>query len=162
LPDQLFFDIVKTVVALAFIVGLVYGFVYLMKRLLPGVVRNGVERVDLFVVCQLSLGSRQKVCVVRVQDRTLVLGVSEGSITTLAELTADKPDAKKEADDPKIFAELLTWHKDGVAPEGPRVESPRVDKRTRVAAPPPEAEPADPDDRGDGPLLFPPGKRPYL
>lgn len=157
MPDQLFFDIVKMVVALAFILGLAYGVVYLLKRLLPGVSRSGVERVDLFVVSQLSLGSRQKVCVVRVHDRTLVLGVTEGSISTLAELPAASPEAKKEADDPKIFAELLSWRKDSADPAG---------RPQPASAPVAPAQAANGDasvsdhGRGDGPLLFAPGKRP--
>jgi flagellar biosynthetic protein FliO len=161
LPDQLFFDIVKMVVALAFILGLAYGAVYLLKRLLPGVARAGVERVDLFVVSQLSVGTRQKVCVVRVHDRTLVLGVTEGSITTLAELAPPAAaDAKKEADDPKIFAELLSWHKDSGAQAGPRAES--AHGKPAAAAPFAAAvNSADHGaDRGDGPQLFAPGKRP--
>ncbi len=155
MPDQLFFDIVKMVVALAFILGLAYGVVYLLKRLLPGVARTGVERVDLFVVSQLSVGSRQKVCVVRVHDRTLVLGVTEGSITTLAELPTASPEAKKEADDPKIFAELLSWRKESASGDTPGVRpqpaAPAKAARADVSA-------AD-DDRGDVPSLFPPGRR---
>jgi flagellar protein FliO/FliZ len=147
LPDQLFFDIVKMVVALAFILGLAYASVYLLKRLLPGVARPGVERVDLFVISQLSLGSRQKVSVVRVHDKTLVLGITEGSITTLAELPTPGPVAQKEADDPKIFAELLSWRKDSMA--------------GAPAAKPAEPLPVvNPDDLGDGPELFAPAQRP--
>jgi flagellar biosynthetic protein FliO len=147
LPDQLFFDIVKMVVALACIVGLIFFVVWLLKRFLPGVVRRPVERVDLGVVAQLSLGSRQRVAVIRVADRTLVIGVTEGSITTLAELQTPQrePAAEKEADDPKIFADLLAWRNDGNAP----VAEP-ADKPTPRPAPPAEDE---------GPRLFAPGER---
>lgn len=154
MPDQLFFDIVKMVLALACIVGLIFGVVFVLKRLMPGAVRSGGERLDIQVLAQLSMGSRQRVCVVRVQDRTLVLGITEGSINTLAELPTQRTEAQKEADDPKIFADLLSWRKDGPAavqragsngsePEGPASPSPVVS-----------------DDRGDGPQLFAPGKRP--
>jgi flagellar protein FliO/FliZ len=151
LPDQLFFDIVKMVVALAFVLGLAYGVVYLMKRLLPGVSRPVGERVDLQLVSQVSVGSRQKICVLRVQGRTLVLGVTEGSINTLAELTAPAPDVKKEADDPKIFADLLAWKKDA----GARAELGDAPQPLLARRPAPEPR-VEPDDRGDGPLLFPP------
>jgi flagellar biosynthetic protein FliO len=144
LPDQLFFDIVKMVVALASIVGLIFFVVWLMKRFLPGVARRPVERVDLGVIAQMSLGSRQRVAVIRVADRTLVIGVTEGSITTLAELSLPQrePAVQKEADDPKIFADLLAWRKDSPGP---------------VAGPaePVVAEPVE----DEGPRLFAPGER---
>jgi flagellar biosynthetic protein FliO len=152
LPDQLFFDIVKMVVALACIVGLIFFVVWILKRFLPGVSRGPVQRVELGVVAQMSLGSRQRVAVIRVADRTLVIGVTEGSITTLAELETPQtaPAAKKEADDPKIFADLLAWRKDGPEP----VAAPAAE---RVPQPEP-AKPAQPAE-DDGPRLFAPGER---
>ncbi|SNR86619.1 flagellar biosynthetic protein FliO [Humidesulfovibrio mexicanus] len=181
MPDQLFFDIVKMVVALACIVGLIYGVVYVLKRLLPGAGAAGGERLGIQVLTQLNVGSRQRIAVIRVQDRTLVVGVTEGSINTLAELTPPDAAAKKEADDPKIFSELLSWPKDGAgrgaqqpgaasAPvragesdadalrfdgifdEHPRTATAGRDQRKRDSA----GEP----DQDDGPPLFPPGKRP--
>lgn len=105
------------VLALTCILGLIFGVVYLLKRFLPGAARAAGERVDMFVVSQLPIGSRQRIAVVRVHDRTLVLGISEASITTLAELTPKRADGQdqKEADDPKIFADLLAPHKNGPA-----------------------------------------------
>jgi len=155
LPDQLFFDIVKMVVALACIVGLIFFVVWLMKRFLPGVVRPPIERVSLGVIAQMSLGSRQRVAVIRVADRTLVIGVTEGSITTLAELPTPEPSpaAKKEADDPKIFADLLAWRRDVPAPDA----EPAADLGNAFAPKP--AAPAKPVE-DDGPRLFAPGERP--
>lgn len=133
MPDQLFFDIVKMVVALAAIIGLVFAVVWLMKRFLPGAARAAGERVDMYVVGQLSVGSRQRVAVVRVHDRVLVLGITEESINTLADLTPPREpkmggESSKEADDPKIFADLLAWPKDAVRPQpgqpAPRAEQP--------------------------------------
>jgi len=153
LPDQLFFDIVKMVVALACIVGLIYGVVFIMKRLLPNATRAGGSRIDLQMLSQLSVGSRQRVCVLRVQDRTLVLGVTEGSITTLAELSPQRSEAPKEADDPKIFADLLAWRKDAPAQRSDASDA----QPERTPAPAPRQ---DGDDRGDGPQLFAPSDRP--
>jgi len=152
LPDQLFFDIVKMVVALACIVGLIYGVVFVLKRLVPGAAGSGGERIGLTLLGQLSLGSRQRICVLRVQDRTLVVGISEGSITTLAELDAPRPVAEKEADDPKIFADLLAWRKDSAAPvrPGPATAGPSAPAGAEHRAP----------ELDDGPRLFAPGERP--
>ncbi len=152
MPDQLFFDIVKMVVALACIVGLLFFVVWLLKRFLPGISRTPIERVELGVIAQMSLGSRQRVAVIRVADRTLVIGVTEGSITTLAELPTlqTAPAAKKEADDPKIFADLLAWRKDG--------PDPGADNAGQTAVPVKPASPVS-SESDDGPLLFAPGER---
>lgn len=150
MPDQLFFDIVKMVVALASIVGLLFFVMWLLKKFLPGVARRPAERVELGLIGQMSLGSRQRVAVIRVADRTLVIGVTEGSITTLAELSLPQnaPASQKEADDPKIFADLLAWRKDS-----PDAVAEPADKPARKPAEPEEDE---------GPRLFAPGERPLL
>lgn len=145
------------VVALACIVGLIFGVVFVLKRLMPGAVRSAGDRVGIQVLGQLSMGSRQRVCVVRVQDRTLVLGITEGSINTLAELPTQRTEAQKEADDPKIFADLLSWRKDGPAVAqraGADGAGQALSAETPLSAPR-----AASDDRGDGPQLFAPGKR---
>ncbi len=135
------------VVALACIVGLIFFVVWLLKKFLPGVARRPVERVDLGLITQMSVGSRQRVAVIRVADRTLVIGVTEGSITTLAELSMPQtaPAAKKEADDPKIFADLLAWRK----------ESPEPPAQPLLKPAPKPAEPVE----DEGPRLFAPGER---
>lgn len=153
------------VVALACIVGLIYGVVFVLKRLLPGTMRSGAERVDLQVLGQLNVGSRQRVAVIRVQERTLVVGITEGSINTLAELTPAQPAAQKEADDPKIFADLLTLRKDGAAAQrngsgkAAATGAPAGDSLSfrPFAA---ERKPVRNDDPGEGPSLFAPGERP--
>jgi flagellar biosynthetic protein FliO len=158
LPDQLFFDIVKMVVALACIVGLIFGVVFVLKRLMPGAVRSAADRVELQILGQLSLGSRQRVCVLRVQDRTLLVGITEGSINTLAELPSQSSAAQKEADDPKIFADLLSWRKDSSQASDPSGSaSTSFGSAEQLSRP--SAKHAESDDLGDGPLLFAPGER---
>jgi len=165
LPDQLFFDIVKMVVALAFVVGLIYGVVFLLKRLLPGASNAAAERINLQVLGQLGMGSRQRVAVIRVQDKTLVIGITEGSINTLAELTPAQPAAQKEADDPKIFDDLLSWRKAGVAPpdragNGSCARKAEVRDDEKLSFKPFGQDGAGTDDPGEGPRLFSPGERP--
>ena len=159
----MFFDIVKMVLALTCILGLVFGVVYLLKRFLPGAQRAASERVDMYVISQLPLGSRQRVAVVRVQDRTLVLGISEASINILTELTPKRAAGQdqKEADDPKIFNDLLTVPKDGgnkepqpsrrdmaplFPPRSARLEAPKPEPAPVAAVPPrvgaPKIDPA--------------------
>ncbi len=165
----MFFDIVKMVVALAFILGLIYGVVFLLKRLLPGATNAAAERINLQVLGQLGMGSRQRVAVIRVQDKTLVIGITEGSINTLAELTPPQTAVQKEADEPRIFNDLLAWRKDAnpVRPasgqRGPaQGNEPSADNALsfRPFAPSDATHPRATDDRGEGPQLFSPGERP--
>ncbi len=155
MPELDFFVIMKTVAVLACIVGLMFFIVWLLKKLAPGVVRGPAQRVDLRLLTQLSLGSRQKLVVVRVADRTLLIGVAEGSITTLAELSLPNraPTAKKEADEPKIFADLLAWRKDSPEPAA---------EPSKKSAPSPAgpSRPRSDSDDDEGPRLFAPGERP--
>lgn len=160
MPDQLFFDIVKMVVALACVIGLVFAVVMVLKRFLPGATRPAGERMTLQVLSQLSVGPRQKLCIVRVQDRTLVVGVTEGSINTLAELSPQRSEAQKEVDDPKIFSDLLAWRKDAPAPVQRSATSPAKSGDDFSLAPLGKAKQAPVADRGDGPPLFAPGERP--
>jgi flagellar protein FliO/FliZ len=166
LPDQTFFDIVKMVVALACVIGLIFGVVLVLKRLMPASARAGGERIGLQVLAQLSVGPRQRISVVRVQGRTLVLGITEGSINTLAELSEQRAEAVKEADDPKIFTDLLAWRKDAPAPLQHRSEGSAaaddfglvpMGRRSDGTA---DAASQRSADRGDGPPLFAPGERP--
>lgn len=169
----MFFDIVKMVVALAFILGLIYGVVFLLKRLLPGATNAAAERINVQVLGQLGLGSRQRVAVIRVQDKTLVIGITEGSINTLAELTQPQAAVQKEADEPKIFNDLLAWRKDGdtgrtassqcaAAGGAAQANANRADDRLsfRPIVQGDGGANRAADDRGDGPALFSPGERP--
>ena len=146
------------VVALACIVGLIFGVVFVLKRVMPGSVRSAADRVSLQVLGQLPLGNRQRVCVLRVQDRTLLIGISEGSINTLAELSTQSSAAQKEADDPKIFADLLSWRKDSPATAQRSAAAPGDPSGIESFGPAAKKQPKI-DDPGDGPLLFAPGER---
>ena len=65
---------------------------------------QGSERFR--VVCQLALGRGERLALVRFQDRCLLLGVTEHSITLLRELEGDEA-AEWEAKRPPDFAEML-------------------------------------------------------
>lgn len=142
------------VVALACIVGLIFGVVYVLKRLMPGSISSAADRISMQILGQISLGSRQRVCALRVQGRTLLIGITEESINTLAELSTQSQAAQKEADDPKIFADLLSWRKDGPA-AAPRSGASGDEPVRAGAAKQPSAGGSD-----DGPRLFAPGERP--
>ncbi|MGE0801598.1 MAG: flagellar biosynthetic protein FliO [Lautropia sp.] len=74
---------------------------WLVKRLsqLPG-----SNQGPLAVAASLSVGPRERIAVVRVEDRWLLVGITAGSINTLAELPG--PLQATEATKP-AFAQLL-------------------------------------------------------
>jgi flagellar protein FliO/FliZ len=71
-------------VALALVLGLMAGVVWLLRRsgLAPKANKNSV----LKVVSQLALGPRERVVVVQIENRWLVVGVSPAGVTRLASL----------------------------------------------------------------------------
>ncbi|MFC0267311.1 flagellar biosynthetic protein FliO [Kushneria aurantia] len=75
----------KTALALAFILLLIWGMAVLLKRLGPG---RRLRGSALNIVASQSLGTREKVVVVEVEETWLVLGVSPGGISRLHEMPA--------------------------------------------------------------------------
>lgn len=94
-----------TVFALVFVLGLIFALAWLAKRM-PGVA-GGSNRA-LRVVASLSLGPREKVVVVDVGGKQLLLGVGAGGTRTLHALDAPLPEAERPASPP--FAQLLAQH----------------------------------------------------
>jgi len=94
-----------TVFALVFVVGLILALAWLAKRM-PGVA--GSSNRALRVVASLSLGPREKIVVVDVGGKQLLLGVGAGGTRTLHTLEAPLPEAERSATPP--FAQLLAQH----------------------------------------------------
>ncbi len=73
--------------ALCLILGLLYIGFWLLKRYGPaGLVRNRGNAGAPALAGRLFLGNRQSVAVVRVEGRTLVLGVTEHQVNLLTEI----------------------------------------------------------------------------
>lgn len=81
-----FWEIVKAFIPLLFIVGLLYGVLVFIRRY--GVNGKGKKSgsVSIDVISSQMIMPKKYISVVRVEDRLLVLGVSEQSITLLKEL----------------------------------------------------------------------------
>jgi flagellar protein FliO/FliZ len=94
-----------TVFALVFVLGLIFALAWLAKRM-PGVAA-GSNRA-LRVVASLSLGPREKVVVVDVGGKQLLLGVGAGGTRTLHTLEAPLPEVERPSTPP--FAQLLAQH----------------------------------------------------
>jgi flagellar biogenesis protein FliO len=59
-----------------------------MRALVAGSARAGSARRSLQVIDVLSLGGKQRVCVVRCYDRTFALGVGDKEVGLIAEIDA--------------------------------------------------------------------------
>lgn len=110
--DGLQSSLTQAGIAVALLIGVIglcgYGFKKLMQRTLV----SRAERRSLTLVDVLPLGGKQKICVLRCYDRTFLVGVGEGDVSTLAEL--DSEIGRKEAplavepDQKEAFLEVLS------------------------------------------------------
>lgn len=75
-------SLLRMVLGLALVLGVMVGIAWLMKRMTPGLKQQSVVRI----VGGVSVGSRERVVVVEVAGRWLVLGVAPGQVTSLADL----------------------------------------------------------------------------
>lgn len=84
-----FLDILKALIPLLLIVGLLYGVLFLIKKY--GISFKGKKNgsVNINVLSSQMIMPKKYISVVKVEEKLLVLGVSENSITLLKEL--DKP-----------------------------------------------------------------------
>lgn len=73
------------------VIGLLAVVLYLLRRFQPGALGGGRQ---IQLIESLATGSRQRVVLVRVRDKDLLLGVSLQQITTLAEWPAAQGDAR--------------------------------------------------------------------
>lgn len=78
-PPDLAPSLVQTALGLAFIVALIYGVSWLLRRTQPG----GRAHALLKVVASLSVGQRERVVIVECADQWLVVGVAAGGLRTL-------------------------------------------------------------------------------
>ena len=72
------------------VIGLLAVVLYLLRRFQPGALGSGRQ---IQLIESLATGSRQRVVLIRVRDKDLLLGVSLQQITTLAEWPAAQGDA---------------------------------------------------------------------
>lgn len=78
-------SMVKMLVGLAVVLAVMAVITWLLKRMMPGA---GGQQSVARVVGGVSVGSRERVVVVEVGDRWLVVGVAPGQVTSIANLEA--------------------------------------------------------------------------
>ena len=70
----------QTTIGLAFVVAMIIAIAFLVKRLLPGKF-HGAQLIR--PVASVSIGARERIVVVEIEEQWLVLGVTPASINTL-------------------------------------------------------------------------------
>jgi len=81
-------DLTRYIVVCATLLVALVGLAWLLRRVMGGVARTSAGRRSLQVVDVLSLGGKQRVCVVRCYDRTFALGVGDKEVGLIAEIDA--------------------------------------------------------------------------
>ncbi len=104
-----FLDIIKAFIPLILIVGLLYGVLVFIKKYGISLKGNKPGSVPISVISSQMIMPKKFISVVKVDDKLLILGVSEGSITLLKELNQpEEPGNSFIPKDPKNnFIDLL-------------------------------------------------------
>lgn len=93
----------KTAAALALVVAIIFLCSFLLKRW----TRQGShQNVNLNVVGSKPVGNRERVVIVDVEGTWLVLGVGNGHISKLHELSAPRPSSRDNAPSPRFSQRL--------------------------------------------------------
>lgn len=86
-------SILAVVIALAFVLGLAWGVIWLLKKVQDRQLGTSEATSDEFAlrfVRSMPLGQRERVAIIEVGNETMLLGVTAGSVNLLARWPADK------------------------------------------------------------------------
>lgn len=92
-----FLDLIKLLLPLFIICGLLFGVLYFVKKY--SFKKNGSSQLNIKVISSQLLMPKKFISVVRINDKLLVLGVSENNITLLKEFEAE---AELQLEEPKM------------------------------------------------------------
>jgi len=96
--------IMSTLVSLFVVLAIIGVVALLAKRFGPG---GAPQARMLRVVSQLSVGAREKLCIVEIDDQWLVLGVTASQITLLTQTPRKESSAAAAAPEAISFSKLL-------------------------------------------------------
>jgi flagellar protein FliO/FliZ len=94
-------SILALVLALAFVLGLAWAFIWLLKKWQDqqtGMMGDGANDRPIRFLRSLPLGQRERVTMILVHGEVMLLGVSASSITLLARWPEEKSDQGGEAE----------------------------------------------------------------
>jgi len=115
--------LLKMLSALAIVVAVVYGSLYLLRRLM-GKRQGGARRCDALEVLQTTyVGQHKAISLVRVAERSVLVGVTDNQISILSELDAAETEricAAANQQEPEPFSNMLKNATDKVREMGLR------------------------------------------
>ncbi|QQS35488.1 MAG: flagellar biosynthetic protein FliO [Ignavibacteriales bacterium] len=98
-----FFDILKTVLPLIFLLGFLYLVLYLVKKYSFSFRKKNIKMLNVKVLATQMILPKKFISIIKVQDKLLVLGISDASITLLKELdSTDEIDQEQSAADSDV------------------------------------------------------------
>lgn len=106
--------LLRMTLGLLLVLAVFAGLAWVVKRMMPKISGNASL---IEVKGGVSIGSRERVVVVQVADRLIVVGVAPGHITALANLDAEKINAPQISMDPSEFK---------IVEPGVKMDSPEV------------------------------------
>lgn len=98
-----FWSIFKVFLLLIFILGMMYGLLYVVKKYVFTFDKNKSKLIKIKVLSTQMILPKKFIQVVQVHDKILVLGVSDHSINLLQEFNGFISDLKEEEDLPVEF-----------------------------------------------------------
>lgn len=87
-PGRVGPDLTRYVLVCAMLLLALGGLAWALRRVVGGAARTSASRRSLQVLDVLSLGGKQRVCVVRCYDRTFALGIGDKEVGLIAEIDA--------------------------------------------------------------------------
>ena len=97
------FGFITSILALLFVIALIFAISWLVKRL-PGL--SIQPRNDLKIIAHLAVGSKERLVIVQIKDKQLLLGVASGHISLIDRLNDPLPQTTMRI--PKPFVTFST------------------------------------------------------
>jgi flagellar protein FliO/FliZ len=95
------FDLIKAFIPLLLLVGLLYGVLVFVKKYgIKFKGKNDLSSLKIKVLSNQMIMPKRFISVVKIEDKKLVLGISEHSITLLKELNSEVNDLEIRKDEP--------------------------------------------------------------
>ena len=86
-PESFGSMLIRTFFVLLLIAGMVYAFMFLLKKYAKGrFMLKGSPNDTLEVIERIPLSAKQEICILRVKNSILLLGITENSMTVLKEI----------------------------------------------------------------------------
>jgi flagellar protein FliO/FliZ len=108
LPMSDSFSFLKSLMALTFVLGLIFLAAYLFKRI-TGIKTSGLRahRVPIHMVGNLPLGDKKFLSIVEIQGKHYFIGISQNSINLLSELELDLSREEDQGNEGRDFIDIF-------------------------------------------------------